>query len=162
MKKILLVRHAKSSWNDFSISDHDRPLNDRGHHDAPLMAKKIIESEFKTEAIYTSSAKRAKDTAKYFSTILEVDNNDFHVLPRLYHPTPDTILDVINEADDKYESIALFCHNPGVTHFASDILNQYIDNVATCGVIIMSSDASNWSEVNSNNLHFINYFYPKM
>ena len=162
MKKILLVRHAKSSWTDFSIRDHDRPLNDRGHQDAPVMAKKIKELEFKPESIYTSTAKRAKDTAKYFATTLQVENNHFHLLPRLYHPTPETILDVINKAADEYKSIAIFCHNPGVTHFASHILNKYIDNVSTCGIIVISSDVNQWSEVNSNNLHFINYFYPKM
>ena len=161
-KSVFLVRHAKSDWNDFTISDHDRPLNARGKKDAPDMADYLKKHDLNPKAIYTSTAKRAKDTALVFAERLGIENKDFFQLKKLYHPTPETILDVIKEADDQYSSIGIFCHNPGVTYFVNYVLDYDLDNVATCGIIHMTSDAGIWLDISKENLKFKDYFFPKM
>lgn len=162
MKKILLVRHAKSSWTNLSLSDHDRTLDERGIRDAPIMAQKMKDLKYNVQGIYTSSAIRAKETAEYFADVHVVNKTDFHVLPKLYHSLPETMLEVISEADDQYDTIAIFCHNPGITYFAYSILDQDIDNVSTCGILLMDASVNSWSDVNQGNLNFLKYYYPKM
>ena len=66
MKTLLLIRHAKSSWDNLQLSDFERPLNDRGKNDAPLMAKRVKERKIKIERFISSPAKRAKKTAAIF------------------------------------------------------------------------------------------------
>jgi phosphohistidine phosphatase len=162
MKKILLVRHAKSSWTNLSLSDHDRKLDDRGIRDAPIMAQKMKDLNYLVQGIYTSSATRAKETAEYFAENHNVEKIDFHILPKLYHSLPDTMMDVIADADDQYDTIAIFCHNPGITYFAYSILDQDIDNISTCGILLMESSVNSWNEVKQGNLNFLKYYYPKM
>jgi phosphohistidine phosphatase len=162
MKRVLLVRHAKSDWNDFRLSDHDRPLNERGKKDAPEMAEYLNKKQLIPDGIYTSTARRAKDTAMVFATTLSIPESHFFQYSKLYHPTAETILDVIQEADDRYNTIGIFCHNPGVTYFTNNILDYDIDEIATCGIVYMSSDSDTWSEISKTDLKFEDYFYPKM
>jgi phosphohistidine phosphatase len=67
MKTLLLIRHAKSSWDTPSQKDFDRPLNDRGHHDAPAMAERLLDKGIKIDAFISSTANRALTTARYFA-----------------------------------------------------------------------------------------------
>ena len=66
MKKLYLIRHAKSSWKDITLDDFDRPLNKRGKTDAPFMAQKLKDKNIYPDIIISSPAKRAKSTAKAF------------------------------------------------------------------------------------------------
>ena len=130
--------------------------------DHSMMASKMKNENLSTQAIYTSSAKRAKETAEFFSKSFGVQKKDFFTIPRLYHSSPDTILDVISEVDDQYDSVAVFCHNPGITYFANIILDQDIDNIATCGILAMNAEVDSWVKISKDNLKFNSYFYPKM
>ncbi|HMP32628.1 MAG TPA: hypothetical protein PKD85_23680 [Saprospiraceae bacterium] len=71
-------------------------------------------------------------------------------------------MDVISEVDDQYDSVAVFCHNPGITYFANIILDQDIDNIATCGILAMNAEVDSWVKISKDNLKFNSYFYPKM
>jgi len=76
MKILLLIRHAKSSWDDISVTDFDRPLNERGKKDAPMMARRLSDKKIKIDAFVASPAKRAKKTAVFFAKEFGVDEND--------------------------------------------------------------------------------------
>ncbi len=80
MKTLLLVRHAKSSWNDLTLSDFDRPLNDRGKDDAPQMAKRIKDKKIKIDLFISSPAKRAKKTANIFMEIFDENKKKYLLL----------------------------------------------------------------------------------
>ena len=71
MKTLILVRHAKSDWGNPSLSDFDRPLNERGKRDAPVMAKRLLDKKIKIDQIIASPAKRAARTAKYFAEVFD-------------------------------------------------------------------------------------------
>lgn len=161
MKRIYIVRHAKSSWADLSKRDHERPLNNRGRADAPEMARFAKDNGYIPQIIISSDAKRAKETAYAFSKILGVAGSDVSLDSSLYHAPEDVYFDVVNLLDDQVASVGLFGHNPGITYLANSITNEYIDNVPTCGLLVINSTAAHWSEVSPANCELAAFHYPK-
>ena len=103
MKTLLLMRHAKSSHDEEGLSDHERPLNDRGRSDAPRMVERLQQAEHLTDAdllpdrILCSTARRAKETAADF-VVIDGDDRPIAYDHRLYHATPEGILEVVAAA----------------------------------------------------------------
>ena len=159
MRKLILLRHAKSSWKDTSLDDFDRPLNRRGKKDAPIMADKLSMRKIKIDLIISSPAKRTTETAKIFANILgyqsEIIFND-----KLYEASYNEILEVINLIDDKYQNVLLVCHNPGITDLANYISNYFIENISTSGIVGLSTNSS-WKNINENGCSLLFYDYPK-
>ena len=161
-KTLLLIRHAKSSWDNVDLADIDRPLNERGNKDAPKMAKRLINKKIKIDAFISSPAKRAKKTAELF--IKEFDKNEDKIIlaPALYHASSDDFYQTIHDVDDKYNSIAIFSHNPGITHFANELADKAkLDNMPTCSVFAVKSDIKNWGEFKEAKKEFWFFDYPK-
>jgi len=150
MKTLYLIRHAKSSWDDLNQSDFERPLNKRGKKDAPRMAKRLKEKRVTPDFIITSPATRALDTCKEFAKILDYDKDKIETDQRLYHASEDQILAVISELKDRErddeEVVLLFGHNPGLTEFANVLLNEYVDNIPTCGIIKARLKIDRWKD----------------
>ncbi len=160
MKRLYLVRHAKSDWVDATIPDIERPLNSRGKTDAPVMAKNLLDKGFVPQMMMSSPAVRAKTTADYFA---EIFNNDtIEVDPKLYHADIDDIINSCIHLDDKVNSIMMFCHNPGITYFANVICDANIDNVPTTGVLVIDVETDSWENLDMSKLHLIDFLYPKM
>src|SRR5580765_1488798 len=134
MKTLLLIRHAKSSWDTPSQKDFDRPLNDRGHHDAPAMAERLLDKGIKIDAFISSTANRALTTARYFARKYNVSVHDIIKASELYDAPFDVFYDVIGKLGDGFDSVAIFAHNPGITTFANDLTKTQIDNMPTCGI----------------------------
>lgn len=162
MKELILVRHAKSSWNNPGLSDHDRPLNNRGKRDAPVMAQYLFEDLDKVDAIISSTAVRAKLTAKHFQKVFEDSLEFVDSTEDLYHASSDDILEVVSAIADQHNRVLIFGHNPGFTSFANLYAKEYIDNVPTCGIVGIRFNASQWSDVTKYNGIVTFFFYPKM
>ena len=160
-KTLLLVRHAKSSWDDITLPDFDRPLNKRGKKDAPKMAKRLKDKKIDIDAFISSPAKRAKKTAEFFIEEFDRDEKEIILAPALYHAAIDDFYQTIYDADDKFKSIALFSHNPGITTFANEIVKDKIDNMPTCSVLAVEIDINNWSEFKDATKEFWFFDYPK-
>ena len=159
MRRLYLIRHAKSSWKDMSLRDFDRPLNKRGLRDAPLMAQWLFNNIDGLDVIISSPAVRAKSTALEFSTLFCVDI-DFH--DSMYHAGESEIYSSIYSANDEFRNIALFGHNPGFTFFANEFTgSEYIDNVPTCGIVSIESSAQTWSDFSASNSSLKFFMYPK-
>jgi phosphohistidine phosphatase len=161
MKSLLLIRHAKSDWNDPALKDFDRPLNDRGKRDAPMMAHRLLDKKIKIGAFISSPAKRARKTAEAFVKEYKNDKDSIIFYEELYLAEPSAFLDVISQTDKKYENIALFSHNPGITSFANMIANVRIDNIPTCGVFAVKADIKSWKEFEQAEKEFWFFDYPK-
>ncbi len=161
MKKIFLIRHAKSSWDSPALRDIERPLNERGLSDAPFMAKVAKEKGFKPDAILTSPAVRALTTATYFKLELGVDGGDFLIQDEIYEAIPHTIVHLINTLPEKYDAVMLFGHNPTFTHVANMFTNDYIANIPTCGMVSIHSTVGAWPDFSVKNAKLDAYFYPK-
>lgn len=161
MKRLTLLRHAKSSWSQSGLSDHDRPLNHRGQHDAPVMGRRLITHGVRPSLILTSSAKRARETAKLVAREIGYPIEFLQTEKSLYLADPETILEVIEQQDDTFSDIVICIHNPGITDLANRLSSQSIDNVPTCGMIVIEVDTDSWSEISSSRRKFINFDYPK-
>ena len=161
MKKILIIRHAKSSWAEIGQRDFDRPLNERGMRDAPEMAQRLIKKGIVVNAFISSSAKRALTTTQLMMQEMKMKDDQLIIVPELYHAPPSVMLSAINNTPNEFETIAVVCHNPGITVFANMIKGLSIDNVPTCGVLMLKSDVNKWEEVSEKNLAFAFIDYPK-
>lgn len=161
MKTLILIRHAKSSWDDASVTDHDRPLNARGNHDAPMMAKRLLENHIPLQACYTSTALRAKSTALFFAEAFGLKEQSIYALPELYLADVNAFEQVINQISDNYQSVALFSHNPGITYFANALADVRIDDMPTCSVFAVKSAVNQWKEFNEAVKQFYCFSFPK-
>lgn len=161
MKQLLLIRHAKSSWDDFSIRDADRPLNDRGKKDAPAMAKRLLKKGISIDAFISSPAKRARKTAEAF--IKEYGEKKGHIffLDQLYLASPPVFTEVIKETGDEYDTIAVFSHNEGITQFANTLTDVRADNIPTCGIFAIKIKTSHWKDFADAEKEFWFFDYPK-
>ena len=161
MKRILIIRHAKSSWAEIGQRDFDRPLNERGLRDAPEMARRLIQRNITIDLFVSSAANRALTTTRLMMQEMKMEEDQLVIKSELYHAPPSIILSSIQQCDDKYNTIAVVCHNPGITMFANMIQGLSIDNVPTCGVLVLQSVVNEWADVSIQNLGFDFFDYPK-
>lgn len=146
VKTLLLVRHAKSSWGDAGLPDIQRPLNERGLHDAPMMGDRLARRGVQPERWLTSPAVRARTTAEILGRKLGRARADIDVDDRLYGATLNTLLDVIHALDDKLQVAMLVGHNPGLSELAHR-LSTPITHLPTCAVAEFAFDVDSWSRV---------------
>ncbi|HEX3025062.1 MAG TPA: histidine phosphatase family protein, partial [Chitinophagaceae bacterium] len=144
MKQLLIIRHAKSSWDYSILNDFDRPLNERGHHDAMMMATRLIEKKIKIDAFISSPANRALTTATYFAEAFGEKEKNIIKVAELYHAPADVFYDVISKANDVFNSIAIFSHNPGITEFVNELTSRELLNMPTCGIFAVKANVSYW------------------
>jgi phosphohistidine phosphatase len=162
MKKLYLVRHAKSSWDDYLLTDKKRPLSERGKRDAPAMAGMLRDKDPDLEYIVSSPAKRALETAKIFRKAFNLSKERMDKDSRLYLASPSTIVEVIQSVDDQYQSLAIFGHNPGMTDFLNRFSAAAIDNIPTCGVARIDIDIDFWKKFSFESGKLVAFYYPKM
>ena len=161
MKTILLVRHAKSSWENFSVNDEERPLNERGKKNAPEMAKRLIKKGVRIDAMLASPAKRTKTTAEYFAEEFGIDKTSIILVPELYMASRDAFTNTIRNAPEAANTIAIFSHNNGITDFANALSNASIDHMPTCAVFAVESDIADWQQFEPGANRFLFFDYPK-
>ncbi len=161
MKTLLLVRHAKSDWGDPSLSDFDRPLNERGKQDAPVMAHRLVDNKVKIDTFISSPARRAKKTATIFAKAYKTKKDDILFRDELYGASENVFWDVIAKADNKSGSMAVFSHNPGITDFANLLSSTRIDNIPTCGIFAVKADCDKWKDFKEAKKEFWFFDFPK-
>ncbi|WP_457598784.1 SixA phosphatase family protein, partial [Hydrogenimonas sp.] len=121
MKELFLFRHAKSSWDDPSLSDFDRPLNERGRRDAPLMGEHLKAMGIHLDLIVASPAKRAKKTAKIIAEKLGYDIEKIIWQENIYEASPQTLLYIVCQLPEKAKRVMLVGHNPSLTLLANQL-----------------------------------------
>ena len=161
MKELILVRHAKSSWKDPTLSDHERPLNKRGKRDAPEMGERLARSGYDPDLIVSSSAVRALDTARTIAGKLGYPRDRIAVEERLFHAGVAELLQVIRSVDDSVNILMLFGHNPGLTDLANQLGPREILNMPTCAVLHLRFQADTWATVGDVPGDEVRYDYPK-
>ena len=161
MKTLILVRHAKSSWDTPGLSDFERPLNERGKKDAPEMAKRLKDRGVKVDLIVTSPAKRAKRTARYFADTFGIDKDDILLIEDLYGAIPEAFARTIASLQNKYNTTAVFSHNPGISDYAASLSNVRVDDMPTCAVFAVQAEVDSWSKFADAEKKFLFFDYPK-
>ncbi len=162
MKTVYLLRHAKSSWDDSSLSDKQRPLGKRGLQDAPEMGARFGARGEQLEQVLSSPALRAHTTARLFCVACGFPADDIVVEPNLYFSGSGSIEDLILAQDDRIRTLMLVLHNPDITYFANSIdYDVRLDNVPTCGLVRLDSDIAQWRDWSRDNTVFEYFDYPK-
>jgi len=163
MKRLLLIRHAKSSWDYPMLADFDRPLNPRGRHDAPIMALRLQALLTPPFRMIASPAARALTTAQLFAETFEVPESRISLDGRIYEATPGTLLHIINTLDDADDQVLLFGHNPGFT----DIVHLLVDGplpfieLPTCGIAMLGFEQTRWQDIVPGSGKLLGFRYPK-
>ena len=162
MKKLYIVRHAKSSWGNFTTPDFDRPLNDRGKRHAPMMAKRLLDSKTQIDVFISSPAKRAKKTCQAFVEVYKRKKDEIVFVDELYHAPVGTFFNTVAAIDDRYDSAAIFSHNPGITDFVNALNSgTTVDNMPTCAVFAVAADCTTWADFEVASKKFLIFDFPK-
>ena len=161
MKQLLIIRHAKSSWAIAGQDDFERPLNDRGHRDAPMMAERLLDKKVDIDAFISSPANRALTTAGYFAKAYGVQKKEVLLFKELYHAATSTFYEVIGKTANDANTVAVFSHNPGITSFVNELTLTKIDNMPTCAVFAVKADCKNWQDFRTAKKNFWFFDYPK-
>jgi phosphohistidine phosphatase len=161
MKQLVIVRHAKSSWENFSVPDFERPLNDRGKTDAPMMAQRLSARSVKPDVLLTSPAKRARKTAELFAKTFELSDEQIIEVPQLYEAGPEAFFNAVVNAPVSAGTVILFSHNPGITTFVNMLTEVRIDDMPTCAVFAVGCDINGWSGFRTATKQFLFFDYPK-
>ncbi len=143
MKTLLLLRHAKSSWSESGISDHDRPLNKRGLRTAPLMGAYLAEHDIVPDRIITSTAVRARDTAALIAKHSHFAG-DIEETGALYPPTISRCAALLREVGDEVQPVMLVAHNPGIEEFVQSLVGHY-ERMPTCALAVIQVAIDHWS-----------------
>ncbi len=146
MKTLFLVRHAKSSRDEPSLPDRQRPLDDRGRRDAPRMGKRLACHKVKPDLIVSSPALRALTTAQLIASEIGYEQNDIVIDDRLYASSADDLLVVVRAFDKKFECVMLCGHNPEFTDLARRLSSEIVD-MPTCAVAEFRYDTKAWADV---------------
>ena len=144
MKQLLLVRHAKSSWANSGQADFDRPLNERGHKDAPMMANRVLEHGITIDTIISSTAVRALTTAGYFAKANGIEAGHIIQHAFLYHAPPERYDKAIVLIPDEINTAAIVAHNPGITDFVNQLTTTQIDDMPTCAIFAVTIHTNSW------------------
>jgi len=156
MKIIYLIRHAKSAWNDSTITDYERVLNKRGLKDVSFMAKRLIELNFNSGLIICSPAKRTHQT-------LELIPKNIPILfdSSIYEASLNDLTGLIQKLPNEHCEVSIIGHNPSLTYLSNYLTNDFIDNMPTCSIVKIELEIDNWNEI-VNGIGIKKYFiYPK-
>jgi len=158
MKRLILIRHAKSSHKNLHLHDRERPLNKRGSQDTQIMSQWLAEQTDNIELILSSTAKRSWLLAE---AIHEKTSAMLQSSESLYTFNSSRLLSVIYELPDTFDNIILVGHNPALT----SVVNHFgfvIDNVPTSGVVAFDCDINCWSSISDQNCRLDYFTAPKL
>lgn len=161
MKHLYLIRHAKSDWSDENQSDFERGLNKRGQKAIPTMAKALKEKKVMPDLILSSSAKRARLTAKGLAEEIGYTGK-IKYSNALYMAEPLDVISIIQEIKDKYDNVCIVGHNPETTELTDLMLDDYIDNVPTLGIVALELPLKHWKKFKPEKAKLNFFIYPKM
>lgn len=161
MREVYFIRHAKSSWDSMTITDIDRPLNQRGQRDAPVMAERLKMMGVLPDAIVTSPANRAKTTAEIFGKAWSIAASDIRIEQSIYQGFESTLFGIVRTFSADWQTVLLFGHNPTMTSIANIFSDEIIINVPTCGIIHVVCDIQDWKEFDRNKGKMEGFYFPK-
>ena len=147
MKNLILIRHAKSSWES-PVHDKDRGLTTKGIKDAHNVSSQIGIYLPKTYVMWSSVARRAVDTALIFAQNISYPIESIVYKDDLYTFEEKRLEKLINSCNTAFDSIILFGHNGAITDFVNKFGDIYIDNVPTSGFVSLKFDTDDWKKIN--------------
>lgn len=172
MKYLTVIRHAKSSWSQPGLADHDRPLNERGRRAAPAVAQFLWQTYLgglggeallpMPDRLVTSTALRALTTAQVMRGALHLPTDSLLLDQGLYLATPTRLLERVRQLEEDWQHVMLFGHNPGLHEFAERMVKRgEISRFPTCAVAILALPEPFWATVDWHQAQLVAYLTPK-
>jgi len=148
MKTLLLLRHAKSSWKDSDVDDHERPLNKRGKKDAPKIGRMVRDDDLLPDLIVSSSAKRCRKTADH---VIEQSGyrGETRLSSELYEANGEKLRDFLSQLDDRISRVLLIAHNPGLEEFLEPLVGEYTP-LSTAALAHVELSLDRWADLASD------------
>jgi len=150
MKTILLMRHAKSSWKEMHLADHDRPLNSRGRTSAPMIGDHLSRIDLVPDVIVCSTATRARQTVEYLLETLPYEGEVYYTR-ELYHAGTETFLEEISKLDNGFKCAMLVGHNPGMEDAVEDLTGEWV-RMPTAAVAHIVFEVEKWGDIAEDSL----------
>ena len=150
MKRLIILRHAKSSWDNEDVRDHDRTLNRRGEKSAVLIGEFLEAKQGKPDLIISSTALRAQETAKLVAEKMNYDKDKIVLNSELYLAWINDILRVVSTTSNNIETCMIVGHNPGLTN----LINHFgvrMDNLPTASVVCFEFNTISWDKISADN-----------
>ena len=160
MKRLYLIRHAKSSWNSPELSDHDRPLNERGNADAPEMAERLALQPLANPHVLISSAKRTQETWQHIAAATGIEEKNTTVLEQLYLAPAQVMMQCIANLPDDCETAIVIGHNPGISELAG-YTGADVVTMVTAQVVGLEVHVEQWSHLSAGTGDIVYFDYPK-
>ncbi len=161
MRQLILVRHAKSDRNAFRGPDVDRPLAPRGERDAPDMAQRLAGRLETVDALCSSMARRARDTAGHFAAAFGLAEADIRLQEGLYTFSAYGLMEALRALDDASERIAVFGHNMAISDVATHLSGESLGSLPTCAVVRLHVQAETWNALASDACTLLDVDTPK-
>jgi phosphohistidine phosphatase len=162
MKKLYFVRHAKAVQDNIGLTDFDRPLTEKGAVDAQLISGLLHREKVIPQLIISSPAVRALSTAVIFARNFHYPISAIRIEESLYESSADNYMKHLQLTDDKLQTIFLFAHNPTITEAANLFIDDFIENIPTCGVTGLSLAIDSWKQLDkSTKGTLMLYDFPK-
>ena len=168
MKKIILLRHAKSSWQDPSLDDHDRPLNARGRGAAPIIGDWLAHRNHLPDTVLCSSARRTRQTVKGLRKAIP-SLPEARIEEPLYHASPGTMLERLRGLPVECQTVLLVGHQPGLgtlTRMLSDgresrRCRRAFEHFPTAAAAVLDVDIADWADLAYGIAHFVDFAKPR-
>jgi phosphohistidine phosphatase len=160
-KQLLLMRHAKSGWDDPAMADFDRTLAERGRKDAPEMGKRLLAAGFVPQLILSSTAKRARKTADLVAEQIQYDPKKIEFESDIYEADISDLIHVIRNLGDEHTRVMLVGHNPAFTGLVGYLSDKLIENMPTSGMALLSFSIESWKQVNKQTATLKWFDFPK-
>lgn len=160
MKRLTLIRHAKSDWSDVSLSDFDRPLSGRGKKNAPKMGGRLAKRGDIPNLLVSSPAKRAAKTTRLIAQELKIPKDEIVYQPDIFAAKLKTLITLICGLP-AHKHIALIGHNPGLSELAEWLCPDAPGWLPTCAILTIDLDIKNWEKVKKGCGHIFHYDFPK-
>lgn len=161
MKRLILIRHSKSSWDDEDTEDFNRKLSKRGERDAKFMSELLAKKIKKPDLILTSQAYRSLRTAEYFADAFDIEDEKIIADQGIYERGSKYIIQLLKDLDDNIQSIIVIGHNPDITTLANYFSGEYFENVPTTGIVGIDFKIKSWKDIEAKPGKLIFYEIPK-
>lgn len=162
MKKLFIVRHAKSSWDYPHLEDDQRPLLEKGKKRTKLVIDYLLDNNVNVDLIVSSHAVRALETARILAHALQYPMERIEVHKNFYYYDKDGLFNIFFDMPDEVNSIMIVGHNPTLTNFANHFLSRKIDWLPTSGIISLKFDAGKWTDIPTAKSSLDFYITPRM
>lgn len=161
MKTLILMRHAKSSWNDAGLSDFERILNKRGRQDAPIMGQQLAKRALKIDKIICSSAQRTLETARAVAKELDY-SSQIQTDIKIYAASTQSLFYIAQSLNDAWQTVLLIGHNPSMHWLSEQLSPNTIHEMPTAKMIGFQCPIEHWADLQTGQNQLIFEDYPRL